>query len=249
VGEGLVFCCVRAEGGQRRCVRDARYDFTPNYYGSKGFQMKILKQLLVSIFGKGKKSIYGEIQSPIDENVYKRNKKQAKVFFNWYINEIPTRVQILSDYVRSSPEFSSWQANLLVESLDDLGKWFCKQVETRPRSEEEISDIRKRAPALFDAVGIPQDELTGKTFSLAIDIGMYLSQIMQKNVKNAEWVLITKGRKSNNFNHPVLSTGGILKFNPTYLMVTYSYGIARGTKKPEGLRELYEIWKDILLDL
>jgi len=171
------------------------------------------------------------------------------VYFNWYINEIPARVQILADYVRSSPEFSGWQENMLVESLDDLGKWFCKQVETRPRSEVEISDIRKRAPALFDAVGIPQDELTGKTISLAIDIGMYLSQIMQKNVENAKWVQKTTAKRSIDFNLPVLSTGGRMVFNPTNLMITYAYGIARGTKKPEGLRELYEIWKDILLDL
>lgn len=246
MGEGLVFCCVgdgKVKGGASgthptTIIMDQRH-----------FQMKILKQLLVSIFGKGKKSIYRVIQSPIDENVYKLNKKQAKVFFNWYINEIPTRIQILADYVRSSPEFSGWQENMLVESLDDLGKWFCKQVETRPRSEVEISDIRKRAPALFDAVGIPQDELTGKTISLAIDIGMYLSQIMQKNVENAKWVQKTTAKRSVNFNLPVLSTGGRMVFNPTHLMITYAYGIARGTKKPEGLRELYEIWKDILLDL
>jgi hypothetical protein len=72
---------------------------------------------------------------------------------------------------------------------------------------------------------------------------------MQKNVKNAKWVQNTTSKKSINFNLPSLSTGGRVVFNPTNLMITYAYGIARGTKKPEGLKELYEIWRDILLDL
>jgi hypothetical protein len=70
--------------------------------------------------------------------------------------------------VRETPGFESWQPDCTPASLDALGQWFAEQVETRSRTQGERQAINDRLVFQMD---IPAEELTNRTFSLAMDIG------------------------------------------------------------------------------
>jgi hypothetical protein len=80
--------------------------------------------------------------------------------------------------VKSSPLFENWQPDFTPRSLDALGNWFATQIETRPRTREEIAEFDAQVPFPIERSAV---ELTNRTFSLAMDIGMYLAQVFLRN--------------------------------------------------------------------
>jgi len=140
-----------------------------------------------------------------------------------------------------------WQADYTPKSLEKLGQWFYEHVETRKRTEKEKETIYGKAPKWFKSVKIKDWELTNQTFSLAIDIGMYLNRALEKNVPGLKWELVRKPKSDVDFQQPVLVGTGNLVFNPTQILVTYAYGVARGSKEPERLKELCAIWVNMLV--
>jgi hypothetical protein len=81
---------------------------------------------------------------------------------------------------------------------------------------------------------------------MAIDIGMYLSQVFLKNIPVLKWKQILNGQKRHiDYGQPVFGSFGEIDFNPVYMMVVLAYGITHGTKKGASLRRLYEIWKKL----
>ena len=78
--------------------------------------------------------------------------------------------------VKRTLGFESWEPN----PTPDLGKWFEQQVEVRPLTEEKKTS---RPPRITE----PNYELTNRTFPLAMDIGMYLSQVIRKSRIDVQW--------------------------------------------------------------
>lgn len=190
---------------------------------------------------------YKIIAPPFTLRFKEMNKQELVAYNKWFLGQIPERIETLTAAVRCTPGFQDWQADYTPESLDRLGEWFAKQVETRKQTEEEKQEIYDRAPTWFRTVEISDWELTNRTFSLAMDIGMYLALVFLKNVPGLTWFHTTKGSKNwVDYGQPVLEGFKRFKgdvFNPVRMMVTLAYGLARGSRSSGGLRELYEIWK------
>lgn len=106
-------------------------------------------------------------------------KKDLKEYFVWFQNILPQRLNELTNAVQQTPGFEVWHADLTPASLDRLGDWFAAQVETRPRTDAEIREIRDQSPYPID---IPAEDLTNRTFSLAMDVGMYVSQVFLTHI-------------------------------------------------------------------
>jgi len=176
------------------------------------------------------------------------DRSDAKKFFDWFQEQIQTRTDVLALYIHSTPGFENWEKDFSPQSLEILGTWFCQQVTTKKRSEKEIEDIYSKAPDWFKTIQVPDVDISAVTVSISVDIAMYLSQVMQKNVAGLQWKLITSPRSSVNYHQPVLAGKGKMVFNPINIIVTYAYGIIRGSKGPERLRELYDIWANILVN-
>jgi hypothetical protein len=101
-----------------------------------------------------------------------------------------------------------------------LGEWFVKQVETRARTDEEIQAIIVKSPPPLKNIQISASELTNKTFSMAIDVGMYLSQVFLKNISGLRWKQMLNGQKRHiNYGQPVFGSFGEIDFNPINMMV------------------------------
>ena len=189
---------------------------------------------------------YKIISPPFTLKFREMSKKELEDYNKWFLTQIPERILILEKAINSVSGFENWKADFSPESLDKLGEWFSMQIETRKRTEDEMS--RKTANLSWPAnqIEIPNWELTNKTFSIAIDIGMYLSQVFLKNISHLKWQFKTTGRKDwIDYGQPVLASFGSDVFNPVQMMVTVAYGIARGKIKGSRVRQLYVIWKKL----
>ncbi|HET7505671.1 MAG TPA: hypothetical protein VFK02_31845 [Kofleriaceae bacterium] len=180
---------------------------------------------------------YSIIQPPFTLKFRDMSKKDLVAYAAWFHDAMPGRIAELANAVRASPGHEDWQASASPESLDELGRWFEGQVETRRRSAEELAEIRSK---LAFPIDIPEEELTDRTFSLAFDLGMYFAQVVLSHLPGTRWDQPFGSKKLADYGQPVILGFGPVALNPVHVMVTTAYGIA--SKKPAGLRELYDTW-------
>ena len=126
------------------------------------------------------------------------------------------------------------------ESLNALGDWFAAQIETRPRTQEEIDTFNAQAPFPIE---ISDRELTNRTFSLAIDIAMYLNQVFLRNNSDLKWEQLFGGKTLSNYGQPVLVgfQGGDLPFDSVRVLVTLAYSPQSKNRGGGRLREIYDM--------
>jgi hypothetical protein len=190
---------------------------------------------------------YETIRPPFTLKFRSMTRKEATEYLDWFLGQIPVRIAVLERAVQSTVGYGDWQADNTPESLKGLGQWFSEHVETRRRTKEERETIYSKAPEWFRDVEIQDWELTNRTFSLAMDIGMYFSYVLQRNLLGLKWAMIKKPKNHVDFQQPVIVGSGKLELNPVRILVVYAYSLARGTRGSERLKELYDIWAKLLM--
>lgn len=186
---------------------------------------------------------YQNIQPPFTLQFREMSEKELKDYNEWFLSSVAERIEKLTTAVKSSEGFEDWEPDYSPKSLEALGEWFTKQVETRQLSEQEIQDILDKQTPF--KVGTENWTLTIRTRSLVFDIGMYLSQVFLNNHPTLRWdQQFTKfrGKKFIDYGQPVLAGFGTLSFNPVRMLFSLANGIAWTSKTGSGLRELYDIW-------
>ena len=151
----------------------------------------------------------------------------------------PEPVKELTAAVRETPGFETWQADCTPASLDTLGQWFAGQVETQSPTQEELQAIKDR---LVFPMDIPSEELTNRTFSLAMDIGMYFSQVLMKNYPSLKWEQPLDNKKFADYGQPCLSGFGPVFEPGRNGGHVFAHGLASKTYTGKRLREVYDIW-------
>ena len=146
---------------------------------------------------------------------------------------------MLRDEVNSRANFENWVPDRGGESLTALGFWLAQEVETRARTSEELNRIKGRVA--FD-MDVSERELTNKTFSLAMDTGMYFGETLLRHHPNLEWDQPLKDKKFADFGQMVLRGFGEVSLNPIRIAVTYCYGIASGKQTGMRLKEIFDYW-------
>jgi hypothetical protein len=186
---------------------------------------------------------YATIQPPFTLKFREMSKKELREYFHWFFEVLPKRTSALAEAVRESRGFETWEPDQTPGSLDMLGDWFATQVETRRRTEDERQEV---ASCSTHPIEIPGDELTNRTFSLAIDVGMYLSQVLLRNHPSLRWQQPLGSKKFIDYGQPVLVGFGAVSFNPVRMLVTMAYALASKKETGKGLRDLYNIWSKMV---
>lgn len=182
---------------------------------------------------------YPIIQPPFTLKFREMSRKELKDYFRWFMEVIPDRIRELTAAVHETPGFQLWLADKTPSSLEMLGEWFASQVDVRPRTQEEIQEIKGR---LSFPIEISGTELTNKTFSLAMDIGMYVSQVFLHNHPVLHWDQEFGSKRYVDYGQPVLAPFTPAPFNPVRMMVTLAYGFADKSRTGRRLHEIYENW-------
>jgi hypothetical protein len=188
---------------------------------------------------------YKVIQPPFTLKFRQMSKKELTDYFQWFLGIMPDRINELSRAVRLTPGFEAWRPDKTPASLDALGHWLADHVETRQRTEEELRELNEKinggSPYPIDISG---KELTNKTFSLAMDTGMYLSQVFLQNHPLLRWTQEFGNKQYVDYGQPVLVEFNCGPLNPVWIMVTLASGLADKTRDGRRLRELYDYWEN-----
>ena len=182
---------------------------------------------------------YTTIQPPFRLKLQEMPRKELERYFQWFMDVLPQRVNELAGAVRETAGFETWQPDCTPASLDALGEWFAGQVQARNRTQEELQAIRDR---LVFPMDIPSEELTNRTFSLGMDIGMYFSQVFMKNYSSLKWKQPLGNKRFADYAQPLLTGFGPVSLNPVRISVTLAYGLASKNKTGKRLREVYDYW-------
>ena len=186
---------------------------------------------------------YEIIQPPFTLKFREMTKPELQEYYRWYLAMIQTRIGMLTEEVKQSTSFQAWRPDETPSSFDKLGEWFSTKIEVRQRTPDERHEIEIRSR---HSISIPKEELTNRTFSLAIDIGMYFSQVLIKNHPQVRWEQVFGNKKSIDYGQPVLVGFGAMPFNPVQMLVSQAYGLATRKRTGKCLRELYEIWSEMI---
>lgn len=185
-------------------------------------------------------SAYRTLQPPFTLDFPEMSRKELRAYFKWFQEMTPERIEHLASTVQSSPGFENWQADFSPDSLNALGEWFATQIETRPRIQQEIDAFNAQAPF---PIKLSDNELTNRTFSLAMDIGMYLNQVFLRNYPGLTWDQPFGGKRFIDYGQPVLVgfDGGDIPFNSVRALVTLAYGLRDKNLGGKRLREIYDL--------
>ncbi|HTV31997.1 MAG TPA: hypothetical protein VME69_02685 [Methylocella sp.] len=148
---------------------------------------------------------YSIIQPPFTLKFRDMSADELKSYRRWFLEAIPSRIIELQSALSSDPNFKDWKPEYSQASIEALGLWLSHQVETRPRSAEEVDRIKGRAAFDFD---VSSEELTNRTFSLAVDAGMYFGETLRSHYPHLEWAQLLKNKKLANFGQMVLLNFG-----------------------------------------
>jgi hypothetical protein len=185
---------------------------------------------------------YNLIRPPFRTLKFKEiSRKELKDYKQWFLQVVPQRVEELTRSVTNSPGFEDWKADKTPDSLNSLGNWFRTQVKTRTHTQEEWDKIPVHVREWSSG-----GELTDRTISLCMDVGMYLSQVFVHNHPSLKWDQIFGSKRFVDYGQPVLVGFGKAPFNPVRMMLTLAYGLAAKTKDGQRLRGIYDIWSNMI---
>jgi hypothetical protein len=164
---------------------------------------------------------YAVIQPPFTLKFREMSDHELGEYRRWFLGTISERLNELQHAVTSSSGLENWLPDRSPSSLDALGHWLAQQVETRPRTADELARVKERGTFDIDVSG---DELTNKTFSLAMDVGMYLAETLLQHYPKLEWDQPLDDKKFADFGQMVLRGFGRVPLNPVRIAVNFCYG-------------------------
>jgi hypothetical protein len=182
---------------------------------------------------------YKIIQPPFTLKFSEMSRQELVDYAVWFHGIIDDRIAELEAAVRETPSYGSWTATVKTVSLETLGEWFAGEVKTRPRTPGEMTELKSRGDLLLS---VPEIELTNRSFSLAIDVGMYVARIFERSYQELSWTQFLDNKRFADYGQPVLTGFGPVPLNPIRIALTLAYGIAAGKQTGNRLMEIFDYW-------
>jgi hypothetical protein len=184
---------------------------------------------------------YQTIQPPFTLKFHEMSKEELNDYARWFHGIADERISELEKAVQATPGYESWTATFKPESLEALGSWFAKSVETRPRTPDEMAELKLRGEFLVSGYEV---DLTNRSFSIAFDVAMYLARTFEHRYPDLVWQQFLNDKRFADYGQPVLTGFGNVPLNPVRIAVTLAYGLASGKQSGNKLREIYAYWSD-----
>lgn len=182
---------------------------------------------------------YKIIQPPFTLQFREMSKDELRQYFAWFLEVMPVRLNALREAVSATQGFEELVLDGSTQSLKGLGDWFVAAVEVRGRTADEINEIQSRSK---HTITVPDTELSNRTFSIAMDIGMYFARVMLLTHPHLNWEQPLKDKKFVDYGQPILIGAGRVPLNPVRLMVILAYGFVSKAQKGSRLAEIFEYW-------
>ncbi len=165
--------------------------------------------------------------------------KQAKEYFLWYTSEIPNRIALLWEYMKHEcPETEPFDYS--PESLLPLWEWYEQKIEQVPMTAEEIErQVRVFPKYLESEIRKNTKKFTDETLSLALDISIYLGEVVVKNYPHLRWNYRTRPKREISTYRPVIDGLNYkMKLEPSRSLFVLTLESTK-EKNPTRLYDLY----------
>ena len=167
--------------------------------------------------------------------------KQAKEYFKWYMEEIPHRLTLLWNYIHQDyPEIKEFDYS--PESLIPIWEWYETKIKQVPMTAKEIeSRVRVFPKYLESEIRKNTQKYTGETLSLALDISIYLGEVIIKNYPHPRWNYRTKPKREISVYRPVIDG---LPYNMTMETSRSLFVLTIESTKERDKDRLYTLYRN-----
>lgn len=175
---------------------------------------------------------------PIDYEFSTKSKKELKLYKDWFLGNKEKRISELSQAVNSTKGFENWSSDFTSDSLKELGIWLKQNVEIEKIPEIEYKKKRLETP---DYIELNDWDLTIKTRSLLVDVGIYIGEVFIHTYPQLQWEQCISTRKNDvNQGHMIIKMKK--DFNPVWIMYIVGLGLADDTKDETCLINVFKNW-------
>jgi len=158
----------------------------------------------------------------------------------FYTSQSAVRIEMLQRSMRATG--CNAPLDFSLKSLLPLGQWFYDQVGTRAKTPDETERDLAGTPVQYQKY-LGQWEIDDQTISIAHDVGLYFSSMLERSFPGSSWDVVRKPKNDVVFRHPVLlSAGGEVRFSPIHIMLVLAHSFASGHRTPDRLLNLFEVW-------
>jgi len=168
------------------------------------------------------------------------SKEEAESYFNWFMVEIPNRLNIFKGF------FLSFSENVdifdySVESLDAIWRWYLKYVIIE---DVEPEVYQKKLEKTHEHIRpyIPTKQLGVGWTQIAVDIGIYFSQCLLKHCSQLRWGVETEPPDLYIVNRPAVEGFNGDSFEPIHVMLVMSDRVVDGDSSESALSKLFDTW-------
>ncbi|OKP99463.1 hypothetical protein [Paenibacillus sp. P46E] len=174
-------------------------------------------------------------------------KKEAKQYFDWFISQIPIRIEILTAHYEETTGGSQQELNLSQESLVRLWAWFSQRIKMVPKTRQELKEEIDAVPDwLKEEVSNNTLKFSEITSSLIIDVGIYFGSVFINELRTLEWGIVHKPKKYVYVNQPIVI--GFKKSGLNPITVVNNCSLIELEQDPDDNRlfDLFNVWKEYL---
>jgi|GEM_PF-1641046 len=192
---------------------------------------------------------YPRVNFRIDKPFDELTPEEAKINFKWFLDVIPERVSTLRNVVHET--HPKWEADYSRASLRVLSKWVKANVSMRKVTEQENEElIKQRSMTDFQANFMRErnEKLSYGSERIRFDVGIYLGEMLRKNVQNLEWQY-EKRKQMASKGSPVLglTKDASIKYHPMEVLQISKVVAAKLAKDEikeveEAYIRVYDIW-------
>ncbi|WP_428540168.1 hypothetical protein [Profundibacter sp.] len=157
-------------------------------------------------------SEYEVFRPKLNKPCHLAERKEARAAYNWFIESIPERIKGLKDFVNECG-YPVLEGRDFLPVLNDFG--VCSEI-------------------------VGHEKLGPLELSLAIDINMYIGDLLVQKFDNLHWVFHTFGKSDVNYQCPVIMGFSKIrnkKYSIEFFRIIAGYGIRilEGEPKEDGL--------------
>ena len=185
---------------------------------------------------------YEYMISPVKNyDFFEFTKEEAKIYFNWYMEEKGHRIEMLEEYVHNAGVDIDFDYS--PESLIPLWRWYETIIVSEKKTEEEIEKEKMKMPEWLHSQ-ISEEKISMNTLKFGMDIAIYFAEVMIRNSDGKlHWGYVTKPKNYINVNRPVVSgfkAGKELDPSRVVYILTLS---SEEEKNEKRLYDRYYVWQ------
>ncbi|MBW7477839.1 hypothetical protein K0T92_24310 [Paenibacillus oenotherae] len=172
------------------------------------------------------------------------SKKQVQEHFNWFVKEVPARIEILIEAIEASGLRNIEKFDMTPESLNPLWGWVKERINTVPKSHEELNELSNTLPSWI-LEDMSDWKLDSGTVTLAIDVSLYFAEVFLREYPHLQWGFISKPKSDVDINKPVVMgfKGGAL--HPPTVVINLCRSHVKGNQDKD-LTSLFEAWRKFI---